>query len=233
MDRKTILENVSSCRERLNAAAQKWGGVEICAVSKTVDVETINFAHDAGIRVIGENRVQELMSKADGLNPAFEKHIIGSLQTNKVKYIMDCADMVQSLDRDALAEEISRRAVQAGRVMPVLVQVNLAKEPQKGGVYEEDLIGFLERCAKLEGLSVRGLMAIMPLVPDPEQVRPLFRRMRSWFDRLREHPVENTSMEILSMGMSADCIVAAEEGATMIRLGRAIFGTRPNITNSH
>jgi len=111
--------------------------------------------------------------------------------------------------------------------MPALVQVNLAKEPQKGGVYAEELHAFLQRCAKLEGISVRGLMAIMPLAADPEDVRPLFREMRRLFDTYREHPVENTRMDILSMGMSGDCIVAAEEGATMIRLGRAIFGARP------
>ena len=227
MDRATILENVRLWRERLGEASQKWGGVEICAVSKTVDAETVNFAYDAGLRTIGENRVQELMGKSGSLNPGFEKHIIGSLQTNKAKYVVECADMVQSLDRDALAEELSRRAASAGRVMPVLVQVNLAKEPQKGGIYAEDLHAFLKRCAALEGISVRGLMAIMPLAADPEEVRPLFREMRRLFDTYRDHPVENTRMDILSMGMSGDCIVAAEEGATMIRLGRAIFGARP------
>ena len=111
--------------------------------------------------------------------------------------------------------------------MPVLVQVNIAREPQKAGVDEDDLIPFLRRCAELPGLSVQGLMAIMPIADDPEEVRPLFRQMRRWFDRLREMDLPGVRMDILSMGMSDDCIVAAEEGATMVRLGRALFGARP------
>ena len=227
MDRTTILENVRLWQDRLGQAAQKWGGCEICAVSKTVVAATVNLAHEAGIRTIGENRVQELMEKSPALHPEYKRHIIGSLQTNKVRQAVEYADMIQSLDRDALALEISKRACQAGKVMPVLIQVNLAKEPQKGGIYEEELHAFLMRCAALEGLSVRGLMAIMPFADDPEDVRPLFRKMRAIFDHYRAHPVTGTAMEILSMGMSGDCIVAAEEGATMIRLGRAIFGARP------
>ena len=135
--------------------------------------------------------------------------------------------MIQSLDRDALAEEISRRAQAAGKVMPVLVQVNIAREAQKAGVDEDDLIPFLRRCAELPGLSVQGLMAIMPIADDPEDVRPLFRRMRQWFDRLRDMDLPGVEMKTLSMGMSDDCVVAAEEGATMVRLGRALFGARP------
>ena len=134
--------------------------------------------------------------------------------------------MVQSLDRDALAEELSRRAEAIGRVMDVLVQVNIAREPQKGGVSEEELPAFLKKCAALPGIHVRGLMAIMPLADDPEEVRPYFKRMRAWFDRLRDQNMDNISMDILSMGMSGDCIVAAQEGATMVRLGRALFGAR-------
>ena len=110
--------------------------------------------------------------------------------------------------------------------MDVLVQVNIAREPQKGGVSEEELPAFLKKCAALPGIHVRGLMAIMPLTDDPEEVRPYFKRMRAWFDRLREQDMDNISMDILSMGMSGDCIVAAQEGATMVRLGRALFGAR-------
>lgn len=226
MDREAIFENVSLWQSRIGEASQKWGGAQICAVTKTRDAETINLAWEAGIRTIGENRVQELMGKIDDLNPDFQVHLIGTLQTNKVKYIIDRVDVVQSLDRDALAEELSRRAVAAQRVLPVLVQVNIAREPQKGGVLEEELPAFLRRCAQLPGIRVQGLMSIMPLVPDPEEVRPYFRRMRGWFDRLRDESIENISMDVLSMGMSDDCIVAAQEGATMVRLGRALFGAR-------
>ena len=226
MNREEILQNVQLWQSRIDEAAAKWGGAQICAVTKTRDAETINLAWEAGIRTIGENRVQELMGKIDDLNPDFRVHLIGSLQTNKVKYIIDRVDMVQSLDRDALAEELSRRAEAVNRVMDVLVQVNIAREPQKGGISEEELPAFLRRCAALPGIHVRGLMAIMPLVDDPEEVRPYFKRMRAWFDRLREQDIDNISMDILSMGMSGDCIVAAQEGATMVRLGRALFGAR-------
>ena len=227
MNREEILQNVQLWQSRIGEASQKWGGAQICAVTKTRDADTINLAWDAGIRTIGENRVQELMGKIDDLNPDFQLHLIGSLQTNKVKYIAGWVDMVQSLDRDSLAQELSRRALEHNRVLPVLVQVNIAREPQKGGVDEDELEAFLRRCALLPGIEVRGLMAIMPLVADPEELRPWFRRMRGWFDRLRDENIDNTTMDVLSMGMSGDCIVAAQEGATMVRLGRALFGARP------
>lgn len=227
MDRETLLLNIHDWRERIGNASAKWGSCEICAVTKTVDTETINMAREGGIQVIGENRVQELMSKIDNLDPEYVIHVIGSLQTNKVKYIIGKAACIQSLDRDALAEEISVRSLRAGVTTDVLVQVNIANEPQKGGIDESELIPFLKRCASLEGLHVKGLMAIMPFVDDPETIRPYFRQMRTWFDRLRDDPISNISMETLSMGMSGDCIVAAEEGSTMVRLGRALFGARP------
>jgi len=227
MDRNTIIENVRYWQERIGEASAKWGGAEICAVSKTVDAEIVNFAYDAGIRTIRENRVQELTAKRELLHPGFKRHIIGALQTNKVKYLIARADMIQSVNRDALAEEISRRAAAQNSVMPVLIQVNIAKETQKSGIYEEELLPFLERCAQLPGIEVKGLMSIMPFVDDPEEIRPYFRQMRGWFDRIRDMNMENITMDVLSMGMSSDCIVAAEEGATMVRLGRSIFGARP------
>lgn len=226
MNREDLLSNIARWQARIGEASAKWGGAEICGVSKTIDPDTINMAWEGGIRILGENRVQELAAKQDRLNPGFEVHLIGRLQTNKVKQAVERVAMIQSLDRDALAAEISRRAEAAGRTMPVLVQVNIAREPQKAGVDEAELIPFLRRCAELPGLSVRGLMAIMPIAGDPEDVRPLFRRMREWFDRLREMDMPGIEMQTLSMGMSDDCVVAAEEGATMVRLGRALFGAR-------
>lgn len=134
--------------------------------------------------------------------------------------------MIQSLDRMALAQEIDKRAQAAGRAMPVLIQVNIARESQKAGVEEESLRQFVRQCARLNGLSVQGLMAIMPLTGDQEALRPYFRRMRALFDQLKEEAVENVHMRTLSMGMSGDYITAAEEGATMVRLGSALFGKR-------
>ncbi len=226
MNREDILANIALWRERVGEASAKWGGAEICGVSKTVDPETVNLAWEGGIRTLGENRVQELAGKLDKLDPRFTVHLIGRLQTNKVKPAVEMAAMIQSLDREALALEISRRAQAAGKVMPVLVQVNIGKEPQKAGVDEERLVPFLKMCAELPGLDVQGLMAIMPIADDPEDVRPLFRGMRQWFERLRDMDLPGVCMNTLSMGMSDDCLVAAQEGATMVRLGRALFGAR-------
>lgn len=226
MDRESIFENVRLWTERIGNASAKWGGCEICAVSKTHDAPTVNLAYEAGLRTIGENRVQELMGKIDELNPDFSIHLIGALQTNKVKYIIDRVDMIQSVDRPALADEISKRALAIGRPMNVLIEVNIAGESQKSGVGEDGLMDLLRHCAQLEGLRVKGLMSVMPLTENPEEIRPYFRRMRGWFERLRDENWNNISMDVLSMGMSGDCIVAAEEGATMVRLGRAIFGAR-------
>ena len=226
IDREALLENIAQWQEKVAEASARWGGAEICGVSKTIDPETINMAWDGGIRTLGENRVQELMGKIDQLNPNYRIHLIGQLQTNKVKYIIDRVAMIQSVDRDALADEIDRRAVAAGRVMPVLVQVNIAREPQKAGIDEELLLPFIQRLSAMQGLKVEGLMAIMPIADDPEAVRPYFRRMREWFDRLRDMDIPNVAMKTLSMGMSDDCLVACQEGATMVRLGRALFGAR-------
>jgi len=227
MNREELLQNIHDWQERIGNASARWGGAEICAVSKTVDPETVNLAWEGGIRTLGENRVQELLGKLDALNPAYDIHLIGRLQTNKVRYIVDKVAMVQSLDREPLARELSRRAQAAGIELPVLVQVNIGREAQKAGVDEEELIPFLRLCGDLPGIRVQGLMAIMPIAEDPEAVRPLFRRMRGWFERLRDADLPGIEMKTLSMGMSDDCVVAAEEGATMVRLGRALFGARP------
>ena len=227
MNREELLQNIHDWQERIGNASARWGGAEICAVSKTVDPETVNLAWEGGIRTLGENRVQELLGKLDALNPAYDIHLIGRLQTNKVRYIVDKVAMVQSLDREPLARELSRRAQAAGIELPVLVQVNIGREAHKAGVDEEELIPFLRLCGDLPGIRVQGLMAIMPIAEDPEAVRPLFRRMRGWFERLRDADLPGIEMKTLSMGMSDDCVVAAEEGATMVRLGRALFGARP------
>ena len=226
MEREALIANIRDWQARVAEASARWGGCGICGVSKTVDPQTINMAWDGGIRTLGENRVQELLGKLDALDPRFEIHLIGQLQTNKVKYIIDKVAMIQSLDRDALAEEISRRAVAAGVEMPALVQVNIGREPQKAGVAEEELLPFIQRASRLPGLRIEGLMAIMPVADDPEDVRPLFRAMRTWFERIGEMDLPGVAMNTLSMGMSDDALVAAQEGATMVRLGRALFGER-------
>lgn len=226
-NRDEIFRNVREWRERIGEASARWGGCEICGVTKTHGAETINLSYEAGIRTIGENRVQELLSKIDDLNPDFEIHLIGALQTNKVRRIIGRVAMIQSVDRESLAREIERCAAARGVTADVLIEVGIAGEAQKSGVAEDGLLPLLRLCAELPHVRVRGLMSVMPVCDDPEDVRPYFRRMRAWFDRLRDDPVsDRIRMEILSMGMSNDCIVAAQEGATMVRLGRALYGAR-------
>ena len=173
--------------------------------------------------------MQAIRDKLPYLEGKFSIHLIGRLQSNKVKYIINDVCLIHSLDRMELAQEIDRQAQKNGKRMPVLIQVNIARESQKAGVDEEALVPLLKLCADLPGVKVDGLMAIMPIADDPEDVRPYFRRMRGWFDRLRDMDLPGISMNTLSMGMSDDAVVAAQEGATMVRLGRALFGARPKL----
>ncbi len=201
----------------------KLGGVGLCAVSKTMPVEDINAAIAAGVTEIGENRVQELMGKIDAINPGARISLIGRLQTNKVKYVIGRVGLIQSLDRDELACEISKRSVNAGVVTEALIEVNIAGEEQKGGIPADELMDFAGRVKDMPGIKVKGLMTVMPIAEDAETLRPYFRRMRRMFEELGRAGMD---MEILSMGMSGDCLIAAEEGSTMVRVGRGIFGSR-------
>ena len=216
-----LCARVADIRRRLDAAAP-----EIIAVSKTVSAPRINEVKAAGIARLGENRVQETLEKLPYLDAAFQIDLIGRLQINKVKYIIDKVAMIQSLDREPLAQEIDRRAQQHGLRMPVLIQVNIGNEPQKGGVAVEDLLSFTQYAAKLPGLDVRGLMAVMPDLRDEDALRPYFKRMRELFERLQTEAVAGARIEELSMGMSGDYEIAAQEGATHVRIGSAIFGAR-------
>ena len=223
-----VISRVEAIRRELEAVSlDRWGRVpEIIAVSKTVEAPRVNLVKGAGITRLGENRVQEIMEKLPYLDASFQIDLIGRLQNNKVKYIIDKVGMIQSLDRMSLAQEIDRRAQQHGLRMPVLVQVNIGNEPQKGGVSVEEAISFTRQAAALPGLDIRGLMAVMPDLDDNMQLRPYFTRMRSLFDVLREEGIAGTCIEELSMGMSGDYLLAAQEGATHVRIGSAIFGSR-------
>jgi len=215
-------------REMETVALERWGRApEIIAVSKTVEASRVNLVKSAGILRLGENRVQEIMEKFPYLDASFQIDLIGRLQNNKVKYIIDKVGMIQSLDRMSLAQEIDRRAQQHGLRMPVLVQVNIGNEPQKGGVPVDETISFVRQASALSGLQIRGLMAVMPDLDDEKQLRPFFTRMRGLFDTLREECIAGTCIEELSMGMSGDYLLAAQEGATHVRIGSAIFGSRP------
>lgn len=221
-------KRVQLIREKLECAAvERWGRApEIIAVSKTVAATQVNQAKDAGITHLGENRVQEILEKLPHLDASFQIDLIGQLQNNKVKYIIDKVAMIQSLDRESLAQEIDRRAQQHGLKMPVLIQVNIGNEPQKGGIAVEDLFSFARKAAQLPGLEIRGLMAVMPFLQDDDALRPYFIQMRKLFEELRNEAIDGTHIEELSMGMSGDYELAAQEGATHVRIGSAIFGAR-------
>lgn len=224
------LENIR--RELAEAAIARGSAPRIIAVSKTVSPEAINPLADMEMYDLGENRVQEMLEKMPFLHPKFRMHLIGRLQTNKVKYIIGKVCLIHSLDRMELAGEISRQASKTGCVMDVLVQVNIAGEAQKGGIPPGEAESFVRECSLLPGLRVRGLMSVMPIADDPESLRPLFRGMRSLFEKLAKEKIPGVFMEELSMGMSQDFRIAAQEGATMVRIGSALFGARsPKATN--
>jgi hypothetical protein len=210
-------------RERIAAAAFRAGrrpdDVLLIAVSKTVEIERIREAIEAGASALGENRVQEAKAKVAALGRPAPWHLIGHLQTNKVKDALAIFDVIHSIDRLEVAREIERRAAGAGRPVDVLLEVNVAHEPQKSGFTPEAVAGALDAIADMAHLKVRGLMAIPPVVERPEDSRPAFRTLSALAERY--------GLGELSMGMSGDFEVAVEEGATMVRVGTAIFGPRP------
>lgn len=227
MTREELLNRVARIRQELAEASEgRYPAPKLIAVTKTHSVEEILPLLEAGVTEIGENRVQELMAKLPALQDSFRIHLIGRLQRNKVKQIIGHVSMIQSVDSEPLAMEIHQRALAAGKRMPVLVEISPAGEEQKGGVPFEETEAFLKRIAPLEGLEIRGLMAVMPLTDDTEYLDGLFARTRGLFDRLRDKPPAGAAMEELSMGMSGDYRLAAAHGATMVRVGSAIFGPR-------
>lgn len=208
-------------QKRLNARSPLKEGVRVLPVTKTVEPARILPLKDAGALEIGENRVQEALEKLPLLEGAFGIRIIGRLQTNKARYVARIASAVESLDRIELADALQRALDRENRALDVLIEVNAGNDPAKAGVAPEELKQFLRAASAYDRLRVRGLMTVAPIAPDPELVRPCFRRMRRLFEDFGAG-----KWDTLSMGMSADCDVAAEEGATQVRAGSAIFGKR-------
>ena len=226
-----IAGNVQRVMEAVAEAALKSGRrpetVRLMAVSKLVAADRIREALAAGVDCLGENRVQEAQSKKDHLaGPDFEYHLIGPLQKNKVNRAVATFDWIQTVDSLDLARRVDRSSARLGKTVSVLIQVNIGREPQKAGVAEEELEELAGRLVDLDFISVQGLMAIPPYLEDGEAVRPYFRRLRRWFDRLAGLQLPKVRMQVLSMGMSHDFPVAIEEGSTMVRVGTAIFGRR-------
>ncbi len=229
----SVAENIRRVRDVIESAAMKAGRnpseVRLMAVTKTVEDDRILEAIEAGVDIIGENYVQEGKRKVERLGKrGVEWYLIGYLQSNKAKYAVRIFDMIHSVDRSSLAQEIDRRAGMAGSVAKVLVEVNLSGEATKGGVKKDETLALIREMAKLENLSVRGLMTMLPWFDAPEQARPYFAALRELRDRVVAEKIGNVLMEELSMGMTGDYRVAVEEGATIVRVGRGIFGERPS-----
>jgi pyridoxal phosphate enzyme (YggS family) len=221
-------EALRRVRERIGSACARAGrepgGVRLVAVSKTVPVERIRAVMACGHALFGENRVQEALGKIAAIGPEARWHLVGSLQKNKARHAVEAFDLIHSVDGEALAAEIDRRAGRIGKKQEVLVQINLAGETTKHGLPESAADAVLSAMRRLAHVEVRGLMIIPPPVEDPERARPWFARLRALRDRLRAS--SGLDLPELSMGMSDDFEVAVEEGATLVRVGRALFGER-------
>lgn len=225
-----LKENLKKVEENIEVACKKAGRkreeVTLIAVSKTKPVEMLQEIYDEGIRCFGENKVQELTEKMPVLPDDIKWHMIGHLQRNKVKYIAGKVALIHSVDTYRLAEEINIQAKKKNVTIPILIEVNIAEEESKFGTTAEDAILLVEEIAKLENVRIQGLMTIAPNVSDPEENRLYFRKIKQLSVDIRNKNIDNVSMDILSMGMTGDYMVAIEEGATMVRVGTGIFGER-------
>ncbi len=225
-----IKDNLSNVEQNIQAACQRAGRqreeVTLIAVSKTKPVSMIEEVMEEGILDFGENKVQELTSKYEILPRNLRWHLIGHLQTNKVKYIVDKAVLIHSVDSLKLAEQINKEAAKKGIICNILIEVNIAAEDTKFGISAEEAYPLILEMSKLNNLCVRGLMTIAPFVDNPEKNREHFRNLRQLNIDIKLKNIDNVTMDVLSMGMTGDYEVAIEEGATMVRVGTGIFGER-------
>ncbi len=225
-----IAENLTAVENKISAACQRAGrrreSVTLIAVSKTKPEVMIEEAYGVGQRDFGENKVQELIRKRDLLPKDIRWHLIGHLQTNKVRTVIDKTCLIHSVDSLHLAEIISKEAVKKGCTVSVLVEVNVAGEDTKFGVTPEETIGLVESMAALPNLNIEGLMTIAPFVNNPEENRPVFSKLKQLSVDIAMKNINNVSMRVLSMGMTNDYEVAIEEGSTMVRVGTGVFGER-------
>ena len=220
---RLVQQNIEdSCKK----AGRSTKEVTLIAVSKTKPVEMLKEAYDAGARVFGENKVQEIMDKYDHMPSDVKWHMIGHLQRNKVKYIIDKVAMIHSVDSLRLAQTIETEAAKKDLLMPVLIEVNVAEEDSKFGLKVEEVLPFIKEVSTYPHIQIKGLMTIAPFVSDPEENREVFRKLRKLSVDINEKNINNVNMSVLSMGMTNDYQVAVEEGATMVRVGTGIFGER-------
>ncbi len=228
-DREIIKKNLEEINNNIEKACLKAGrkssDIQIIGVTKTIDIERINILKDFGIKTFGENKAQELLEKYDSIQDA-SWHFIGNLQTNKVKYIIDKVELIQSVNSLKLLNEINKRAFNINKNIPILLEINIANEPSKNGIKEEEIPFFLENMQSFKNITLNGLMCIAPFVENIEQNAQYFRKMRKLFVDIKAKNKDNINMRYLSMGMTNDYSIAIEEGANMIRIGTGIFGKR-------
>lgn len=225
-----IRENLEKVQNNILTACTKANrsanDVTLIAVSKTKPVELLQEAYDAGVRDFGENKVQEIMDKYDKLPSDIRWHMIGHLQRNKVKYIIDKVVLIHSVDSLRLAEEISKQAQKHNLTMPILIELNIGAEDTKFGTSLEEAIALVKEISLLPNIQIKGLMTVAPFVDDAEENRHYFNAMKHLSVDIMKENIDNVCMDILSMGMTGDYEVAVEEGATMVRVGTGIFGER-------
>jgi len=229
----SIADNLSAIRKRMTLACTRVNrdpaGVQLIGVTKTVSLDRIRKGVEAGLTILGENYVQEARKKMDALQDLkVTWHFIGHLQSNKAKVAIEYFDLIHTVDRNSLAKELNRLAQKRERKIPILLQVNVGEEETKSGTSPDELFSFFNYVSTLDGLTIKGLMALPPYLDDPELVRPYFRQVRHYLERLQDKAQVPEEMTELSMGMSHDFEVAIEEGATLIRVGTALFGARPS-----
>lgn len=225
-----IKENLDNIYSRIQVAAKKSGrtleDIKLIAVTKTVDVDRIKKVYDYGILDMGENRVQELLEKYDKLDQSCKWHLIGHLQTNKVKYIIDKVDMIHSVDSLQLVREIDLRAAKLSRKIDILLQVNVSGEESKFGINVDEVHEFIKIISQYSNISLKGMMTIAPYAQNTEDIRPIFKKLYKIYIDIKREKLDNVNMVYLSMGMSNDFEVAIEEGANIVRIGTGIFGGR-------
>ena len=225
-----VAENYRYVLKKVEEACARSGrdpkDVTLIAVSKTKPIEMIEEAMEAGARVFGENKVQELCDKYEQLPKDLHWHLIGHLQRNKVKYIVDKAELIHSVDSLKLAETIEKEAAKKNCIQDILVEVNVAQEESKFGLKVDEVIPFIEKISQFQHICVKGLMTIAPFVENPDDNRPVFANLHKLSVDIMNKNIDNVNVSILSMGMTNDYEVAIEEGATMVRVGTGIFGAR-------
>ena len=222
--------NLNGVEQNIITACEKSGRnreeITLIAVSKTKPVSLLEEAYGAGVRNFGENKVQEMCEKYEVMEKDIKWHMIGHLQTNKVKYLIGKSALIHSVDSYKLACEIEKQAAKHDCIMDVLIEVNIAEEESKFGLAEDEVIHMVKQIAKLPHVRIKGLMTVAPYVVDSEENRPFFRKIKQLSVDIDNQNIDNVSMNILSMGMTGDYMVAIEEGATMVRVGTGIFGER-------